>query len=194
MRGMTGKWNAIWHSSPTDRVAEVLDHVGRPLVGLAEQHPVGVVAVDLLAHPLEELVRLGQVLAVGAVADEQVGHGVEAEAVDAEVEPEPQGVDDRALHVGGVEVQVGLVAEEAVPEVLLADRVERPVGRFGVDEDDPGVAVAGVVVAPDVEVAVRAVRVAARGLEPRVLVGGVVRDEVDDHPHAALRGRRRASA
>ena len=88
--------------------------------------------------------------------------------------------------VGVVEVQVGLVGEEPVPEVLLAHRVEGPVRRLGVDEDDPRVGVAGVVVGPDVEVAVRAVRVAAAGLEPRVLVGGVVHDEVDDHPDAAL--------
>ena len=60
-----------------------------------------------------------------------------------------------------VEVQVRLVGEEPVPEVLLAHRVEGPVGRLGVDEDDPGVRVAGVVVGPDVEVAVRAVRVVA---------------------------------
>ena len=47
-------------------VAEVLDDVGRPLVGLGEQHAVGVVRVDLRPHALEVVVRLGQVLAVGA--------------------------------------------------------------------------------------------------------------------------------
>ena len=72
-----------------------------------------------------------------------------------------------------------------MPEVLLADRVERPVGRFGVDEDDARVGVAGVVVVPDVEVAVRAGRVGAGRLEPRMGVRGVVHDEVDDHPDAA---------
>ena len=43
-----------------------------------------------------------------------------------------------------------------------------------------------VVVGPDVEVAVRAVGVGAGRLEPRVLVAGVVHDEVDDDAHAAL--------
>ena len=161
MRGITGKWNAMWHSSPP--VA------GSPKYSTTSaghwfashsMHAVGVVAVDLLAHPLQELVRLRQVLAVRAVAHVEVRDGVEAEAVDAEIEPEAQRVDDRLLHVGGVEVQVGLVAEEAVPEVLLAHRVEGPVGRLGVDEDDPRIGIARVVVVPHVEVAVRTVRVA----------------------------------
>ena len=41
-------------------------------------------------------------------------------------------------------------------------------------------------VAPEVEVAVRRVRRRARGLEPRVLVGRVVHDEVRDHADAAV--------
>ena len=95
-------------------------------------------------------------------------------------------VDDRVVDGRVVEVEVGLVGEEPVPEVLLAHRVPGPVGRLGVDEDDPRVLVQLVGVGPDVEVAVRALGVAADCLEPRVLVAGVVHDEVDDHPHAAL--------
>ena len=97
----------------------------------------------------------GEVLAVGALLLEQVGHGVEPEAVDAEVEPELQRLDDRLLHPRVLEVEVRLVAEEAVPEVLLAHRVEGPVGRLGVDEDDARVGVGLVGVGPHVEVAVR---------------------------------------
>ena len=183
-RGITGKWKAIWHSSPS--APKYSTTSAGPLVGLAEQDPVGVLRVDLLADPLEELVGAREVLAVGALLLEQVGHRVEPEAVDAEVEPELQRLDDGVLDPRVLEVEVGLVAEEAVPEVLLAHRVERPVGRLGVDEDDARVGVGLVGVGPDVEVAVRAVRVGARRLEPRVLVGRVVHDEVDDHPDAAL--------
>ena len=139
-------------------VAEVVDDVRGPLVGLGEQHAVGVLGVDHLADLLEELVRLREVLAVGALLLEQVGHGVEPEAVDAEVEPEPQDVEHRLLHGRVLVVEVGLVAEEPVPVVLLADRVEGPVGRLGVDEDDARVGVLLVGVGPDVEVAVRARR------------------------------------
>ena len=130
---------------------------------------------------------LGQVLAVGALALVEVGHRVEPEAVDAQVEPEAQRLEDRVVDRGVVEVEVGLVGEEPVPEVLLADRVPGPVGRLGVDEDDPGVLVA----ARRCRTRRRSRRTGpsgslAAGLEPRVLVAGVVHDEVDDHADAAL--------
>ena len=177
----------MWHSSPpTLAIAEVLDHVGRPLVGLGQQHPVGIEPVDLGPHPLQVLVRLLQVLAVRALALVQVRHRVQPEAVDAEVQPEPQHLQHRVLHQRVLVVEVGLVGEEPVPVVLAADLVVGPVGPLGVDEDDPGVGVLVVGVGPDVEVAERAVRVAAGGLEPRVLVAGVVHDQVGDDPDAAL--------
>jgi hypothetical protein len=66
-------------------------------------------------------VRLGQVLAVRALALVEVRHGVEPEAVEPEVEPEAQHVEHRLLHLGVVVVEVGLVAEEAVPVVLPRD-------------------------------------------------------------------------
>ena len=100
-------------------VAEVVDDVGRPLVGLGEQHAAGELGVDRLAHPLQVVVGLRQVLAVGAVALEQVRHGVEPEAVEPEVEPEADDVEHRVLDFGVVEVEVGLMVEEPVPVVLL---------------------------------------------------------------------------
>ena len=85
-----------------------------------------------------------------------------------------------------VEVEVGLVAVEAVPVVRVRDRVPRPVRGLEVLEDDARVAVAVGRVAPDVEVALgRAGPRAARALEPGVLVGGVVEDELGDDPQAA---------
>ena len=77
------------------------------------------------------------------------------------------------------------MAEEAVPEVLLRDRIVGPVGDLGVDEDDADVRIAGGVVAPDVVVAVGRVGVLAGLLEPAVLIGGVVHHEVGDDPQAA---------
>ena len=166
-------------------IAEVLDHVGGPLVRLGQQHPAGELVVDHLAAVLEERVRLGQVLAVGALPLEQVRHGVQPEAVDAEIEPEPQHVEHRLLHGRVVVVEVGLVGEEPVPVELPAHRVERPVRLLGVDEDDPRVGVLLAGVAPHVVVAVRAVGVAPRLLEPRVGIGRVVHDEVGDDADAA---------
>ena len=117
MRGMSGKWKA--HVALV-AVAEVVDDVGRPLVGLGEEHLAREGGVDLLAQALEVLVGLRKVLAVGAVALEEVGHGVETEAVEPDVEPEAHDVEHHVLHLGVAVVEIGLMAEEAMPVVLLA--------------------------------------------------------------------------
>ena len=44
MRGISGKWNAMWHSSPSPKYGA---HVGRPLVRLGQQHAVRVLRVEL---------------------------------------------------------------------------------------------------------------------------------------------------
>ena len=87
-------------------------------------------------------------------------------------------------HLGVVVVEVGLVVEEAVPVVLLALRVAGPVGRLGVDEDDPGLAPAVVVVTPDVPVGLGVGAVLSGLEEPRVLVRGVVHHHVGDDADA----------
>jgi hypothetical protein len=44
------------------------------------------------------------------------------------------------------------------------------------------------VVGPDIPVSVGGVTIGAGGDEPRVLVGGVIDDEVDDHPDPVVGG------
>ena len=165
-------------------LAEVLDDVLRPLVRLREQHAVGIAGVDLGAEPFQVLVRLRQVLAVRPLGLVEVRHGVESEAVDPEIEPEAQHVQHRLLHLGVRVVQVGLMGEEAVPVVGAGDRIPRPVRHLGVEEDDPRVLVALVRLRPHVPVALRPAL--ARLLEPRVVRGRVVDDEVGDHADPAL--------
>ncbi len=167
-------------------VAEVGGGVLRPLVGLGQQHAAGVVLVHVGAELPEEGVRLRQVLAVGALALVQVGHGVEAHPVHPQVEPEIHGLRHGVPHPGVVVVQVGLVGVEPVPVVGLGHRVPRPVRRLEVLEDDAGVGVALRRVAPHVEVPPPAAPHRPPGpLEPGVLVGGVVDDQLRDHPQAA---------
>ncbi len=167
------------------RRAEVVHHLGRHLVGLGEQDPAWVLRVDHGPQPDQELMGGGEVLAVGALLLEQVGDRVQAEPVDAHVHPEPDDLEHRVLHRLVLEVEVGLVGEEAVPEELPAHRVEAPVGDLGVHEDDARVGIPVVGVGPDVEVPERPVRVRAGGLEPGVLVGGVVHHQVGDDAYAA---------
>ena len=67
-------------------VAEIVLGVLRPLIGLGEQHAVrDSVASSSARMSLQDLVGLRQVLVVRALALDQVGHGVEPQAVDAEV-------------------------------------------------------------------------------------------------------------
>ena len=91
----------------------------------------------------------------------------------------------RLHHLRIVEVQVRLMTEEAVPVVRLGDRVPGPVRGFGIGEDDARAKVFLVGIAPYIKIALRrAGRRAARGLKPRVLIGGVVDDQFGDHLEA----------
>ena len=123
-------------------VTEVGPHVGRPLVGLGQQHPVAVALVERGPQPLQHRVRLRQVLAVGAVPLDQVRHRVQPQPVDAQVQPEAHHPQDGAHHRRVVVVQIGLVAEEPMPVVLLRGLVPGPVAGLGVGEDDPRLGVA----------------------------------------------------
>ncbi len=69
-------------------VAEIHLGVLGPLIGLGQQHPSGRVRVHLGADALEDGVRLLEVLVVGSLALDQIGHRVEPQPVHAHVEPE----------------------------------------------------------------------------------------------------------
>ena len=117
---------------------------------------------------------------------------VHAEAVDPAVEPPAHHRVDRLPDLRVLPVQVWLAPGEQVQVVLLrrlvplpgrAREVRLPVGRLGARRARLG---ARPGVAPPVPVALRAVAARPRLHEPRVLVRGVVDDEVHHEPHAAL--------
>ena len=138
--------------------------------------------------------RLLEVLADRPLALDQIRHRVEPQPVDAAIQPELHHAVDRAQHLGIVEIEVRLMVEEAVPVVGLGGVVPAPVRGLGVGEDDADAVVLPVGLAPDVELALgRAGGRPPRRLEPRVLVGGVVDDELgDDADVAAMRLRHEA--
>src|SRR5204863_360528 len=139
------------------------------------------------AELVQESVRLRQVLAAGALALVEIGHGVEAESVHAELEPEVDDPEHRAPHVGMVVVEVGLMSVEPVPVVCLGDRVPAPVRWLEVLEDDAGVPPFLGRVAPHVELTPAAARLGQAGpLEPRMLVRGVVEDQLSDDAETAV--------
>ena len=166
--------------------AEILQHILRPLIGLGEQHAVGVAHVELAAQPAQDLMGLGQVLVDRAFALDQIGHRVEPQAVDPEIEPEPHHVGNCPEHARIVEIEVGLMRVEAVPVIGLRHRVPGPVRFFGVDKDDAGFREFLVGIAPDIKVAqMRARLCLPRALEPGMLIGGMVDDQLGDDPQIA---------
>src|SRR5262249_24753479 len=138
---------------------------------------------------LDNAVRLRQVLVVGSLALAQVRDGVEPEPVYAHVEPAAHHLYHRPQHARIVVIEIGLVAEEAVPIIGAGDRIPGPVGFLGVVEDDARAEIALIAVAPDIPIARVGMRSAAPGaLEPRMLIRGVVDDELDDDPQPATAG------
>ncbi|MNX75929.1 hypothetical protein D3C86_1074200 [compost metagenome] len=169
-------------------VAEVGTHVLGPLVGLAEHDGLGVVRVHVGAQLLEVKVGPRQVLAVGALFLEEVGDGVRPETIEPHVHPELEDVEHLLADLGVLVIEIRLVAEEAVPVVLLGGFVPGPVGCLGVGEDDAGAGVLAVVVAPDVVVVVRVVGALAGLLKPGVVARRVVEHQVRDDSQVAFLG------
>jgi hypothetical protein len=128
-------------------------------------------------------VRFRQVLVIRAFAHAQIRHRVEPQRVDAEIEPELHDVDHGIDDGGVVVVEIGLVRKKPVPVVLAGDRIVRPVRFLRVGEDDPRLGKRAIRVAPDVEGALGRSRGRAAGaLEPGVLIGRVIDDQLDENP------------
>jgi hypothetical protein len=162
---------------------EIGDRVFRPLVRLREEHPVGEFVVDALPDRLEHLVRIGEIFAVRPLPLDKIGNRVQPQAVHAHAEPELQHPEDDPPHIRVVVVEIRLMGVEPVPVVGFCLRVPGPVGRLEILEDDPGLPVLVGRVAPYVEVSPPAARGGpSRPLEPRVLVGGVIDDQLRDYP------------
>ena len=170
-------------------VAKVACRVFGPHIGFGQKHPARIILVHVGAHFLEEGVRFGQVLAVGAVAFKQIGHGIHPETIHAHVHPVVENLENLFLHLRTVVVQVGLVVEKPVPVVGFRHRIPSPVGGFGVGENNPHVLVFLVRVAPHVIITIdRTLRCPSGPLKPRVLVGGVVEHQFGNHAQAPAFG------
>ncbi len=183
-RGMSGKWNAMWHSSPSPKYARTSD--GHWLASASSMRP-GCRLSSSRRMVFRIGVRLRQVRALRAFALDEIRHGVEPHAVDPMSSQKRMTRSTAFVTMRVVEVQIRLMVEEPVPEVLAGDRIPRPVRSLGVLEDDRHARVLLIGVAPDVEVALRrAPRRPPRRLEPGMLIGRVVDHELRDDPKAAI--------
>jgi hypothetical protein len=170
-------------------VAEIGADIFRPLIGLGQEHLARSVGVELRTHPFDDCVRLRQVLVVGAFAFDQIRNGIEPKPVHTHVEPSPHHLHHCEDDTRVVVVEVRLMRKEAVPVVGLRLRIPGPVRFLRVAEDDPRSGVTLVGIAPDVPVARIGIRpVAARPLEPGMLVRGMIDHELGDHPQLAALG------
>ena len=124
----------------------------------------------------------------GRVFGQAVGH-IDAEAVNAAVEPEAQDRLELGSHLGVGPVKIGLLGGEEVQIPLLgrvvSRRHARPRRAAKVAEPVIGRLVAAWATASTEDVA-RSLgptrRSRTRGTEPRVIARGVIGDQVDDDP------------
>ena len=193
MRGITGKWNAMWHSSRVRRSTRARrSATGSPRRGRCGS---GTRRRAWRAAPCRMPCVSGRFSQFVPSRSTRYGMASSRSPSTPMRSQKRMTLSDRLEHVGVVEVEVGLVAEEAVPVELLRLRIPRPVRLLGVGEDDARAGVLVRVVAPHVPVALRrALRRAARALEPRMLIRRVVdhelRDDADVRARAPRRGTR----
>ena len=132
---------------------------------------------------------LGQVFVISPVALDQIRDRIQAQAVDAHVQPVAHHLQYRIHHMRIVEVEVWLMGIKTVPEVLAGDRVPGPVGLFGVEKNDSGAVVLLITVRPHVKIPCLGATLGRTGfLEPWVLVRGVINDQFSDHPQTTVMG------
>ena len=123
---------------------------------------------------------------LGALGRDHERHRIHPEAGDAELNPEPHDFQDFGLHMRIRGVEVGLEIVEAMEVPGFCDLIARP-GRFlHAGKHHALVGIGGLLVGPDIPVAIGRILVASRVAKPRMRVGGVVDDEVDDDADAAL--------
>src|SRR5690606_25858175 len=139
-------------------------------------------AQDEVVQLTEEGMRVGLVCGAGRFDEE--GHSVDAETVHPERHPETDDSGDLLANLSIGEVEVWLMAIETVQVILAGFLVELPRAVL-IPREDGVTRVRRPGVTPDVIVAIPRLPRAPRGAEPRVLVRGVIDDEVCDDPDAA---------
>ena len=71
------------------------------------------------------VIRIERIVAQRGVLDQQP-YGIDAKAIDAALEPEPEHVIHRCAHRRIAPVEIGLLAKEAVQIILPGWRIEGP--------------------------------------------------------------------
>src|SRR5579883_82471 len=134
--------------------------------------------------------RFGQVFTGSAFPLIQIRNGVQAQSIDAQLEPEIQYPLNFPVHKRVIVIQIRLMRIEPVPIVSMRQGVPGPVRRLEIAENDARVAVFLRAVAPDIKIPPWSARGrAARALEPGVLLRGVIDHELGYYSQISLMGR-----
>src|SRR5579883_2317771 len=111
---------------------------------------------------------------------DQVPHDVNAKTVDAAIEPEAKGGVHRFANVAIAPVQIRLLLEECVIVILLGRCVECPSAAAEIRNPIVGRRSVRPWIAPDVPVSFASGAGASALDEPRMLIGSMVRNEIED--------------
>ena len=168
---------------------EVIAHIFRPLIGFGEKHAILVMLIDHGAHLFDHGMRFGQVFVLGALAHTQVGNRIQAHPVHALVEPETHQLDDCLHHLRVIVVEVGLMGEETMPVISLRFLIPGPVGFLRIGKDDARLGKFQVAITPHVKITFAGTGwCPACCLKPRMLIRGVINDQLGDDLEAASMG------
>src|SRR6476469_2181526 len=110
---------------------------------------------------------------------------IDAKAVDAAIEPEAQHIVHRFADSRIAPIEIGLLAQKGVVIVLGRRFIEAPGGTAEIAHPTVGRGAVGLWIAPNVPIALRIVARGAALDKPRMLIGRVVRNEVDNDLKAA---------
>ena len=131
--------------------------------------------------------RLRKIFTVRTISLNQIWNGVHAQGIHTHVQPEAHHLQHFFQHSGVIKIEVGLVREEAMPEIFLRNGVIGPVGLFRISENNASVTVFVICRAPHIELALRRACVSmSSSLKPGMLIGGVVDHQFDHHLHVAV--------
>ncbi|MNZ99622.1 hypothetical protein D3C78_1189560 [compost metagenome] len=116
--------------------------------------------------------------------------GIEAETIDAALQPEAGDIEQFFLNFRIMQVEIGLRGQEVVHVILHAGGVPLPAGAAEDRQPVVGRRAIRLAVRPDIPVRFRIVAAGAAFHEPWMLVRGMRHDEIDHHADAETVGFR----
>src|SRR5262245_43384183 len=134
-------------------VPEIGAQVRWSLISLSQEDAAWISTSKLAPQLFEIGMRFWQVFTECVLALEEVGRRIATKPIQPQIKPEPHNVEHLALDLRIVVVEIWLVMKEAVPVISLGHRVVCPVGGLAVTEDDSGLFIFLIAVAPNVVIA-----------------------------------------